>query len=74
MTVNKKAYILIGIGSTLMVSGWLILVLLVLDVIKKTFAISLVSYSASLFGFLIAMGGLAFVVTVNRRRRTRDQR
>lgn len=57
------------IGITLMITGWLITFLMVLDILPRDFFLSLLAYAISLAGFGLGMHGGTLVIISRRRKR-----
>jgi hypothetical protein len=73
MLEDKKHLALIVIGFTLLLGGWLLSLLMVIDAIQRSIYLSLLSYAISLAGLGLSIYGFAGYFGVKIKRKARSE-
>ncbi len=68
MLNNPNPRLLLGIGIALLLLGFVLPVLMVMQVVESTFFLNFFSYIASLLGLMLGIIGLVFITSRYRRK------
>ncbi len=69
--MRSRPFLIIGIGFGLVLLGFVIPLLEVMQILKSTFALNFISYAASTTGLILGIVGAALYVSFQRKKRNK---